>query len=154
MPTNLPAEYYEVEERYKAAESPAERVRLLEELISTVPKHKGTDKVRAEVSSRLANLRKEAQKKPAKRKKYGYDISRQGAAQIALIGAPNVGKSRLVVNLTNAETEVATYPFTTAKPAVGMMPFQDISMQLVDTPPVTNDYIDQFLPEFLRRVDH
>ncbi len=153
MPANLPPQYYSAKKRFEHARDIDEKIEILQEMKAIIPKHKGTDKVRADVSSRLANLRKESQKKPAKRKRYGYDIIRQGAAQIALIGSPNVGKSRLVANLTNADTEVAPYPFATAKPVVGMMPFEDINMQLVDTPPVTGDYIDQFLPEFLRRVD-
>jgi len=153
VPANLPPQYLSARKRYELAKDTDEKIEILTEMKAIIPKHKGTDKLRAEINSRLAGLRKEAQKKPAKRRKYGYDISRQGAAQIALIGAPNVGKSTLVANLTNAETEVAPYPFTTGKPVVGMMPFEDINVQLVDTPPIADDYVDQFLPEFLRRVD-
>ena len=153
MPANLPPQYYAAKKRFELARDVDEKIEILKEMQAIMPKHKGTDKLRAEVRSRLARLRKEAQKKPARRKRYGYDISRQGAAQIALIGAPNVGKSSLVASLTNADTEVASYPFTTGKPAIGMMPFEDISIQLIDTPPIADDYIDQSLPDFLRRVD-
>ena len=153
MPANLPPQYYSAKKRFELAKDIDEKIDILKEMQAIMPKHKGTDKLRAELRSRLANLSKEAQKRPAKRKRYGYNIPRQGAAQIALIGAPNVGKSRLVVGLTNAESEVAPYPFTTGKPVIGMMPFEDISFQLIDTPPITGDYMDQFLPDLLRRVD-
>ena len=153
MPANLPPQYYSAKKRFELAKDIDEKIDILKEMQAIMPKHKGTDKLRAEIRSRLANLSKEAQKRPAKRKRYGYNIPRQGAAQIALIGAPNVGKSRLVVGLTNAETEVAPYPFTTGKPVIGMMPFEDISFQLIDTPPIAGDYMDQFLPDLLRRVD-
>lgn len=153
MPANLPPQYIALKKRYELSKDIEERIELLEEMLSIMPKHKGTEKLQGDVRSRLANLRKEAQKRPPKRRSPGYHIQRQGAAQVAIIGAPNVGKSRIVASLTNAETEVAPYPFTTEKPAVGMMPFEDISIQLIDTPPITRDFIDTFLPDMLRRVD-
>jgi len=153
MPANLPPQYYAAKKRFELSKDIDEKVEILQEMLAIMPKHKGTDKLRGEVRSRLASLKKEAQKRPAKRKRQGYYINRQGAAQIALVGAPNVGKSRLVASLTNADTEVASYPFTTARPVVGMMPYEDINMQLIDTPPITGDYMDTFLPDVLRRVD-
>ena len=153
MPANLPPQYHSAKNRLGLAKDIDEKIEILREMQAIMPKHKGTDKLRAEIRSRLAGLQKEAQKRPAKRKRYGYNIPRQGAAQIALIGAPNVGKSSLVAGLTNAETEVAPYPFATGKPVIGMMPFEDISLQLIDTPPITGDYMDQLLPDLLRRVD-
>jgi ribosome-interacting GTPase 1 len=153
MPANLPPQYYAAKKRFEHAKDIDEKIEILKEMLAIMPKHKGTDKLRGDVRSRLATLRKEAQKRPAKRRRQGYYISRQGAAQIALVGAPNVGKSRIVVSLTNADSEVASYPFTTAKPVVGMMPYEDINMQLIDTPPITGDYMDTFLPDVLKRVD-
>jgi ribosome-interacting GTPase 1 len=153
MPANLPPQYYAAKKRFERSKDIEEKIEILKEMQAIMPKHKGTDKLRAELRSRLASLRKEAQKRPSRRKRYGYHISRQGAAQIALIGSPNVGKSSIVANLTNADTQVAPYPFTTGKPVVGMMPFRDISMQLIDTPPIAGDFADPFLPDLLRRVD-
>ena len=153
MPANLPPQYYSAKKRYELAKDIDEKIAILTEMQIIMPKHKGTNKLRAEIRSRLAGLRKEAQKPSGKRKRYGYHIPKQGAAQLALIGGPNVGKSSLLVGLTNADAEVAPYPFTTGKPVVGMMPFEDISLQLIDTPPITSEYIDQFLPDLLRRVD-
>ena len=154
MPANLPPQYYAAKKRFEHAKDIDEKIEILKEMQSIMPKHKGTDKLRAELRSQLASLRKEAQWRPTRRKRYdGYNISRQGAAQIALVGYPNVGKSMIVASLTNADTPVAPYPFTTGKPVVGMMPFEDISMQLIDTPPISADFVDPFLPELLRRAD-
>ncbi len=154
MPTNLPAEYYEVEERYKAAESPAERVRLLEELISTVPKHKGTDKLRAEMRRRLSKMKSSAQAKSSvSRHESSYHIDKEGAGQVVIIGAANSGKSALVTALTNANLEVAPYPYTTRLPAPGMMVFNNVPIQLIDTPPLDQDYLEPELFDLIRRAD-
>ncbi len=135
MPTNLPPDYFNAERRFREAETPAEKIVLLEEMISIVPKHKGTDHLRADLRRQLSRLREEAQSQ----KKHGghasvYHIEREGAGQVALIGPTNVGKSALVCSLTNARPEVSPAPYTTWKPSPGMMPFQDIQIQLIDTP--------------------
>ena len=114
MPTNLPAAYYEAEKRYRAAQSTADKIARLEELISTIPKHKGTDKLRAGYRRRLSKLRSAAQagKKPGRQESV-YSIDREGAGQVVVVGPPNVGKSALVVALSNATPEVSEAPFTT-----------------------------------------
>ena len=154
MPTNLPPEYYEVEERYRAATSPEEKVVLLEELISTVPKHKGTDHLRADLRRRLAKLKEAAQtRKGASRQTSAFHIEREGAGQVAVIGHTNVGKSALLNALTNASPEVATYPFTTWTPTPGMMLVDNVQIQLIDTPPLNPDFIDPELFNLIRRAD-
>ena len=154
MPTNLPAEYYEVEERYKAAASPEERVRLLEELISTVPKHKGTDKLRADLRRRLSKLKSASQtQKKVSRHVSAYQIAKEGAGQVALIGQPNVGKSALLNALTNASPEVAGYPFTTWTPTPGMMDVGGAQIQLIDTPPLNLEYVEPAFMDLIRRSD-
>jgi small GTP-binding protein len=154
MPTNLPAEYYEVEERYKAAASPDERVRLLEELISTVPKHKGTDKLRADLRRRLSKLKSASQKqKKVSRHVSAYQIAKEGAGQVVLIGQPNVGKSALLNALTNASPEVAAYPFTTWTPTPGMMDVGGAQIQLIDTPPLNLEYVEPAFMDLIRRSD-
>ena len=154
MPTNLPPEYFEVEKRFRAAKSPAEKVALLEELISTVPKHKGTDHLRADLRRRLSQLRAEARsKKGASRRESVFRIEREGAGQVVVVGPANVGKSALVAALTNATPEVADYPYTTWEPTPGMMPVEDIQIQLVDTPPLDRDYVEPELIDLIRRSD-
>jgi len=154
MPTNLPPEYFEAEKRYKAAQSPAEKIARLEELIGTIPKHKGTDKLRADLRRRLSKFKSSAQtKKSIGRQESVFRIDKEGAGQVVVVGPPNVGKSALVATLTNATPEVAGFPFTTWTPTPGMMPVEDIQIQLIDTPPLNRDYMEPELLDLIRRAD-
>jgi uncharacterized protein len=155
MPTNLPPDYANAEKRYREAQTPAEKITCLEEMISIVPKHKGTDKLRADLRRQLSRLKDEAQ---AARKKVGghasaFQIDREGAGQVMVMGAANSGKSALVKALTNADPEVSPAPFSTWKPTPGMMPYEDIQIQLVDTPPLDGEYVEPILFDLARRTD-
>jgi ribosome-interacting GTPase 1 len=153
MPANLPPEYYAAETRFKNAASAQEKVSALEALISTVPKHKGTDKLRADLRRRLSKLREES----ARRKKSGrtdiFSVEKQGAAQAALVGFPNSGKSSILGLLTNAKPVIASYPLSTVMPLAGMMPFEDIQFQLVDLPPIGSESTDGWVSGILRNTD-
>jgi ribosome-interacting GTPase 1 len=154
MPTNLPPEYYKVEERYRAAESDSEKAAYLEEMLSTIPKHKGTDKLRADLRRKLSKLKAASQAK----KKVGkfasvFTIDREGAGTVVVVGHANVGKSALVAALTNAEPEVAVFPFTTWQPTPGMMPIDNIQIQLIDTPPLNRDFVEPEFMDMIRRSD-
>src|SRR4030066_1624096 len=156
MPANLPPEYFGAEKRFKLASSPAEKVLALEELIATIPKHKGTDKLRGDLRRKLSQLRKEAE--TLRRSKKGgrgelYSVQREGAAQVALVGFPNSGKSSLLACLTNAVPVVADYPISPLTPLPGMMPFEDIQFQLVDLPPIGNEATDGWVSGILRYAD-
>jgi ribosome-interacting GTPase 1 len=154
MPTNLPAEYYQVEEQYKAAETMPEKIRLLEELISTIPKHKGTDKLRADLRRRLSKLKDAAaSRKGGSRQVSPFQIEKEGAGQVALVGPANVGKSSLVKALTNAEPVIAAYPFSTPIPVPGMMMFENVQIQLIDTPPLSKEYEEPQLMHLIRLAD-
>lgn len=154
MPTNLPPEYFEVERRYRAATEPADKIALLEELIRTIPKHKGTDKLRADLRRRISRLKDASQsKKGGARRDSAFHIDKEGAAQVLVIGPANAGKSSLVAALTNASPEVAPFPNTTWKPTPGMMPVDDIQIQLVDTPPIDREYVEPELIDLIRRAD-
>ncbi len=120
-----------------------------------MPKHKGTEKLQAELKTKISKLKKlVVQKKKSRAKRAQlYHIDREGVAQAVLIGPPNVGKSQLLASLTNATPEVAPYPFTTTKPAVGMMPYEDIMIQLVDTPPVADKGIEWWFLDIVRSTD-
>ncbi len=154
MPTNLPPDYFNADKRFREAQTPAEKIACLEEMISIVPKHKGTDKLRADLRRQLSRLREEAQSQ----KKHGghtsvFVVEREGAGQVVILGPTNVGKSSLLVALTNAQPEVSPAPYTTWKPTPGMMPFENTQVQLVDTPPLDWDYIEGGLFELARRSD-
>lgn len=153
MPANLPPEYYAAEIRFKQAATLQEKVAALEELISTVPKHKGTDKIRADLRRRLSKLREES----ARKKKSGrgdlYTVEKQGAAQIALVGFANSGKSSILSAVTNAHPVIADFPISTVMPLSGMMPFEDIQFQLVDLPPIGNESTDGWVSGILRNAN-
>ena len=139
MPANLSADYLKAEAKYRSAVTPEEKLACLEEMFTTLPKHKGTEKMQADIKTRISKLKKEMaspSKSGAKRSDW-FHVEKQGAGQTAVIGAPNCGKSALVSRLTGLHTEVAAYPFTTTAPAAGMMQFEDIQIQLIDTPPVS-----------------
>jgi ribosome-interacting GTPase 1 len=154
MPANLPPEYFEAEKRYKQASDVRDRISCLESLISTIPKHKGTDKLRADLRRRLSKLREEG----TRRRKGGargdlYTVPRQGAGQVALVGLANCGKSSLLAALTNANPVIADFPLSTVMPLAGMMPFEDIQFQLVDLPPIGNESTDGWVSSILRNAD-
>ncbi len=152
-PANLTPDYEKAEQRYRAATTDEERLDGLRDMLSKVPKHKGTEKIQADIKRRISQLRKaEAKKGPTK----GVDpfrVQLSGAGQVVLLGAPNVGKSALLVRCTNASAKVADYPFTTGLPAPGMWPHQDVQIQLVDTPPVTPDHVPGGMFGTLRSAD-
>ena len=154
MPTNLPPEYSKVEQRFKAAISHAEKLALLEEMISIVPKHKGTDKLRADLRKRLSKMKSDAHaQKKVGRHISAYHLPKEGAGQMPIIGPTNVGKSALVNALTNASPEVAEYLFTTWSPSPGMMDVGGAQIQLVDTPPLNKEYVEPAMMDLIRRAD-
>jgi ribosome-interacting GTPase 1 len=154
MPTNLPPEYFEVDRRYRAATSPAEKAELLEELLSTIPKHKGTDKLRADLRKKLSKLKSAAQtKKGLTKRQSAFHIDPEGSGQVVLVGPPNVGKSALLAALTNAAPEVSDAAFTTWTPAPGMMPMENIQIQLVDTPSLNREFVEPEMMNLIRRAD-
>jgi ribosome-interacting GTPase 1 len=154
VPANLPPQYLEAEKRFREASTPEDKLEALEEMLAVIPKHKGTDKLRADLRRRVSKFKDQAQKKKGgARQKTAYSIEKEGAAQVAVIGPPNVGKSSLVCILTKASPEVADFPHTTHKPTPGMVVYENIQFQLVDTPPITKEYIDPELADFIRRAD-
>jgi len=152
MPANLPPQYFTAEKVFRAAKTSLEKIAALEEMLAIMPKHKGTDHLRAELRSRIAKLTQQAGKKAATQRA-SMVIEKEGAAQVAVVGVPNCGKSQLVSILTKASPTVAEYPFTTHSVTPGMMPFENIKIQLLDTPPLAPNAIDFWLPHVLRRAD-
>lgn len=140
MPANLSPEFKKAEERFRSSATSEEKLVCLEEMLKTIPKHKGTEKMQADLKTRIARLKKElagSGGRSGARRGDWFHIEKQGAGQLAVFGAPNSGKSALVKTLTGLPAEVAAYPFTTTKPAAGMMKFEDVQIQLIDTPPVS-----------------
>lgn len=154
MPANLTPEYKAAEARFREAVTIEEKIECLEEMLAVIPKHKGTEKLQADIKRRLARLRHESeQARGPGRHESAYRIEKKGAGTIALVGPPNCGKSSLLAALTHAQPAIGDYPFTTQLPLPGMMPYEDTQVQLVDLPPVTSDFLDPALPGLLRRSE-
>ncbi len=154
MPANLPPQFFEVEKKLKTAKTPEEKIAIMEELLSIIPKHKGTEKLQAMYKTKIAKLRAQAQKKPTtSRQGASFYIEKAGAGQVILIGPPNAGKSSLISSLTNAEPDIGNYPFTTHTSAPAMMPYENIQIQLIDTPPVTPEYFEFWQAEQIKAAE-
>ncbi|MCR3922313.1 MAG: 50S ribosome-binding GTPase [Firmicutes bacterium] len=154
MVANLTPQYYDAEEKYKKARTAEEKMDALQVMISTIPKHKGTEKLQASLKKRLSQLKEESQQTTKQKGSYNpFHVQKQGAGQVVLAGCPNTGKSALVATMTRAKVKVADFPYTTSIPATGMMPYQDIYIQLVDTPPFTADNIPAGLISTFRNAD-
>src|SRR5262249_41723411 len=132
MPANLTPQYLEAEKRFKQAQSVQDRVAALEEMMATIPKHKGTEKLQADLRKKMSALRKEAEQSKKGGRRETFAVEKEGARQIALVGAPNSGKSQLVTALTHATPEVAAYPYTTRNPIPGMMLFENVRRPATD----------------------
>ena len=153
MPANLPPQYFEAEKRYRSAREPEEKIAALEEMLAIMPHHKGTDRLRAVLTQKIAKFSQEAEHKLATARRAGFYINREGAGQIMLVGPANTGKSQILAAVTEAIPEIAEYPFTTKTPMPGMMKFEDIQIQLVDTPPIGYKEVRILLSNVLRSAD-
>ena len=154
MPANLTPDYLAADRKLKEAATPQDKLAALEEMLATIPKHKGTEKMQANLKSRIAKMRGEAQRrKGAVRARPFYHVEREGAGQIALAGAPNSGKSSILAALTHAVPEIADYPFTTRVPQSGMAAFEDLQVQLVDLPPISEEFSEGWLYAIIRGAD-
>jgi ribosome-interacting GTPase 1 len=155
MPANLTPQYLEAERRYRQATTPEEQLAALEAMMAVIPKHKGTEHMRADIRRRMAKARTEA----ARRKTAGgkgptwHHVPREGAGQVMLVGPPNAGKSRLLAALSHATPVVAPYPFSTRMPLPGMVPFEDVQVQLVDLPPIAPETAEPWLLALVRQAD-
>ncbi len=155
MPANLTPVYRKAEEAYRNAREPAEKLEHLKEMLRTIPKHKGTDHLQGDIKRWIKEITEEigVAAKSGKKKGPVHTIRREGAAQIALLGAPNAGKSQLHSQLTGSKADIGPYPFTTKLPQPGMMAFEDLYFQLVDLPPISSDYIEGWIVNSLQPAD-
>lgn len=155
MPANLTPDYKAAEAEFRRARAPEDRLRCLQEMLRTVPKHKGTEHLQADIKSRIKELTEElaGPRRGGARTGPPTSIRREGAAQVALLGPPNVGKSTLHAELTGSHAATGPYPFTTQFPLPGMLPFEDVAFQLIDLPPVFPQHPVPWLANALRPAD-
>lgn len=156
MPANLPPTYYKLKHQHESAKTDEERLSLLEEMLRIVPKHKGTEKVVSDLRKRIAVIRKGGSDKGGKggaKKGYSEHIPKQGAGQFVMIGPPNSGKSLMLSNFTKAKPDVSPTPYTTTMPIVGMLHYENIQFQLIDTPSFMPDFISSSVLTLVRNAD-
>ena len=155
MPANLSPDYKAAEAAFRHASEPKERLERLREMLRTIPKHKGTEHLQADIKTRIKQLTEELAtgRKGGSRSGPSHVVRPEGAAQIALLGPPNSGKSTLHDRLTRSRAEAGPYPFTTQFPQPGMLPYEDVNLQLVDLPPVTAEYTVPWIVNALQPTD-
>jgi len=155
MPTNVTPEYKKAEEAYRNAREPKERLDCLRQMFRTIPKHKGTEHLQADIKTRIKQLSEElaGPKKGGRRSGPALVVRPDGAAQLSLIGPPNAGKSSLHARLTGSHSDIGPYPYTTHFPVPGMLPFDDVQFQLVDLPPVSSEFMEPWLINALQPAD-
>ncbi len=149
---NLTPDYLAAEQEFRRAKTPEEKLSALRRMLSTIPRHKGTEKLQADLKRRLAKINEEVQSQ-AKRKGFAIRVEREGAAQVAVVGPPNSGKSRLVAALSGVDVPVAPHPYTTKSPVPAMMPYEDIRIQLVDLPPISSEHAEGWVSGIVRNAD-
>lgn len=140
MPANVTIEFEDANNEYQQANSSEAKLAALQKMQRLAPSHKGGENLRKDISKKLSQLKKDIERKKTQEKKKGSGesiaVRKDGMGQVVIIGLPNSGKSTLLNKLTGISTKVASYPFTTKTPAVGMMNYFGGKVQLVELPAI------------------
>ena len=156
MPTNVPPQYRAAEDRFREAATTQAKIAALQEMMSIMPKHKGTDHLKAQLRAKMSQLMDELEgpsKGPGSGRTEPFSLAKQGGGRATLIGLSNVGKSLILSRATGANTKVGSYAQSTQEPVPGMLPYEDVLIQLVDTPPISNARTQGRLYGLLRNTD-
>jgi hypothetical protein len=153
MPANLSPEYIKLDEKLREAREPQEKLALMREMLRAIPKHKGTEKMQADLKRRISKLEETAEKQGRRGGRDLFHVTREGIGQILLAGPPNSGKSSLLAWLTHAAPVIAPYPFSTRTPLPGMVSYEDVKIQLVDMPALAPEFTEAGLFNSYRICD-
>ena len=154
MPANLTPQYIEAEEQYRQAKTLEDKLAALKKMLQEIPKHKGTEKLQAELKRKISEQKKAMAGQKAKKKTgVSHSVDSQGYPQVAVIGPPNSGRSLLLSGLTTTELKVADYPYTTRIPQPVMFQYENIKIQLIDTPPISALHTEPWIPGIVRSAD-
>ncbi|MCG2718391.1 MAG: TGS domain-containing protein [Nanoarchaeota archaeon] len=141
MPINAGLDYQKAERKYHEARTFAEKMKALEEMLRTCPKHKGSESLQNEIKQKISKLKSLQEKqKSATGARYQVAVKKECAAQVVILGIPNSGKSVLLSKLTNAKPKIASYPFTTKTPEVGVMDYGGVQIQVVEIPAIIENF--------------
>ncbi len=156
MPTNVPPQYREAEDRFRQAGTVQEKIAALQEMLAIMPKHKGTDHLKAQLRARMSRLMAELEgssRSPRAGRTEPFSVPKEGGGTATLVGPTNVGKSLLLTRGTGAQSRVGAYALSTQEPVQGMLAYKDMRIQLVDTPPISNPRTQSRLYGLLRNSD-
>ena len=156
MPTNVPPQYREAEDRFRQAGTVQEKIAALQEMLAIMPKHKGTDHLKAQLRARMSRLMADlegASRSSRAGRTEPFSVPKEGGGTATLVGPTNVGKSLLLTKATGAQSRVGAYALSTQEPVQGMLPYKDMRIQLVDTPPISNPRTQSRLYGLLRNSD-
>lgn len=141
MPINAGYDYAEAEKKYQQANTDEGRIIALQEMLRTAPSHKGSEKFRGDIRSKIKKLKEQIQKskKTGKSTKKGI---KKAELQAVLVGLTNSGKSSILKSITNTNPKIASYGFTTTEPEQGTLNFKGCNIQIIDLPPIASGYFD------------
>lgn len=151
MAANLPPQFFELQRKFNQTSDVEEKIKILKEMLAICPKHKGTERVQEEIKKKIAKLKKKAPKKV--KSEPIYFVEKEGAGQVLVLGTPNSGKTSLINALSETNFKVADYPFTTQLPNPAMMRFENVSIQLVDLPPIKKDFKPGWIKNLAKQAD-
>jgi len=142
MPINANYEFVNAQEKYYSASTDEEKLEALEEMIRTMPSHKGAENLRKNLRTRYKKLKQDLAK-AKKNKEKGKSGIKKGEMQAVLVGLTNSGKSSILKLLTNAQPRIASYGFTTTEPEIGILNYANCNIQIVDLPPIASESFDK-----------
>jgi hypothetical protein len=123
--------------------SKQDRIKDLEGEIGKTQYNKATQHHIGLLKARIAKLKEDIDTaKKGKGKQEGYVVKKSGDATVVMVGFPSVGKSTLLNGLTNANSKVAAYEFTTLTVIPGTLDYKHAKMQILDVPGIVQGAAD------------